>query len=90
MKLLSYLSLNPEWKKLVSQLVDEKKIDLNSKDEKGRNLVLQACTLDVDVNLIKYLVEEKNIALERDVNGKNCLDIACDIYLDTLSMQVHK
>lgn len=67
LKVLSYLSLNPQWKELVTQLISEKKIDLNSKDELGRNLVLQACTLDVDVSLIKFLVEEKSLALERDV-----------------------
>lgn len=80
MKLLSYLSMNTQCKQLMRWLIEERKIQLNWRDEEGRGVLQWTCAQDVDLGLVRYLIEEKKLRVEGDGKGGNCLDLACESY----------
>lgn len=78
MLLLSPLSLNPQSNQLMAWLIEEQRVGLKFRDETGRRILEWACSQDIDVGLVKYLIEEKKMKIRRDVFGSSCLDISCE------------
>lgn len=81
-KLLPFLSRNSNCNLLMSQLMSENKIVAKARDEKGRNLLFWACKLEARRGLVKYLLEEQRVRLEKDINEKGCLDVVCTQFFD--------
>lgn len=55
-------------------------VELEWRDEKGRGVLEWTCIQDVHVGLVKYLIEERGMRIEKDSQDRSCLDLDCEQY----------
>jgi len=45
---------------IIKYLIENLKLDINSKNNNRENCLLSSCSNNSNINIIKYLIEEKN------------------------------
>jgi ankyrin repeat protein len=64
----------------VKKLITEDNIDINTKNDKGKNALMYACDIESgNIELVKYLVEKGIDINAKDNYGETALIYACDI-----------
>jgi len=63
---------------IADYLINQCKMDLNHKDDLGRNCLLVACSVKNNLHMVKYLIEEHQMdANSRNSKGMDCFEYIC-------------